>query len=120
MTTTPFAGTPPHRTDKPWTEAIKGGATTPLTAARPPSQPDHPFETHNPFTTLQTTHDNSTDDGSGQSANILLTPADGDIVATVTVLDDIVANVDDAWDITTIGTITAQTNRVNAAAPNGT
>ncbi len=120
MTTTPFAGTPPHRTNKPWTKAVKGGATTPLTAARPPSQPDHPFATHNPFTTLQPTHDDSTDDGSGQSANILLMPADGDIVVTVAVLDDIVANLDGARNIATIGTIAAQTNGVGAAAPDGT
>ena len=76
----------------------------------PPPQPDHPLETHNPFTTLQTTHDDSTDDGSGQSANILLTPADGNIVATVKVLDNIVANLDGARDVATIRTIEAQTN----------
>jgi hypothetical protein len=120
MTTTPFPGTPPHCTDKPWTEAVRGGATTPLATARSPSQPDHPFDTHNPFTTLQPPHDDSTDDGSGQSANILLTPADGDIVATVSVLNNIVANVDGARDIATIGTIAAQMNRVDAAAPNST
>ena len=92
MATTPFIGTPPHCTNKPWTEAVKRGATTPLTAARPPPQPDHPFETHNPFTTLNSTHEDSTDNGSGQSNNILLTPADGNVVATVGVIGNIVPN----------------------------
>lgn len=104
MTTTPSAGTPPHCTDKPWTKAVRGDATTQLAAARYPSQPNHPFETTNPFATLQPPHDDSTDDGSGQSANILLTPADGDIVATVAVFDDIATNVDGARAIATIGT----------------
>jgi hypothetical protein len=73
---TPFVGTPPHCTDKPWTEVVKKGATTPLTAARASPKPNHPFETTNQFTTLHSTHD-STDDGSGQSDDILLMPADG-------------------------------------------
>ena len=115
MTTTPFAGTPPHCTDKPWTKAVRGGATTPLAAARSPSQPDQPFATHNPFTTLQPPHDDSTDNGSGHSTDILLTPADSDIVATVAA-----ATVDSAWDFATVGTIAAPTNQVAAAAPNGT
>ena len=118
MATTPSVGTPPHRTDKPWTEAVKGGAMTPLTAARPPPQPNHPFETHNPFTTLLSTHNNSMDDGSGQSDNILLTPADGDVTTTVGVLGENVANLDGACDVATVGPITigairAQTNGVD-------
>jgi hypothetical protein len=97
---TPFVGTPPHRTDKPWTEVVKKCATTPLTAARASPKPNHPFETTNQFTTLRFTHDDSTDDGSDQSDDILLTPADGD--ATVTL--------DGARNIAADGTIAAQTD----------
>ena len=77
---TPFVGTPPHHTDKPWTEVVMTGVTTPLTAARPSSKPAHPFKTTNQFTPLSSTNDDSTDDGSGQSGDKLLTPADGDVV----------------------------------------
>ena len=59
------------------------GATTPLTAARTSPKPDHPFETTNQFTTLSSMHDDSTDDGSGQSDDILLTPADGDVAVSL-------------------------------------
>ena len=48
------------------------------------------------------------------SADILLTPADGDIVATVTVFDNIAPNLDGARN-----TIAAPTNRVDAAATDG-
>jgi hypothetical protein len=83
MANTPFVGTPPHRTNKPWTKVVKKGATTPLMATRASPKPNHPFETTNQFTTLHSTHDNSTDDGSGQSDDILLTPADGDTAVTL-------------------------------------
>ena len=80
-----FVGTPPHRTDKPWTEVVTKGAMTPLTAGRTSLKPDHPFDTTNPFTPLCSTHestqDDLTDDGSGQSDDVLLTPADGDDTA---------------------------------------
>ena len=82
---TPFVGTPPHRTDKPWTEVVTKGAMTPLTAGRTSLKPDHPFDTTNPFTPLcsthKSTHDDLMDDGSGQSNDVLLTPADGDDTA---------------------------------------
>ena len=83
MANTPFLGTPPHRTDEPWTEVVTKGAMTPLTAARPSPKPDHPFETTNQFTPLSSTHDDSTDDGSGQSDDILLMQKDGDIAVTL-------------------------------------
>ena len=79
----PFDGTPPHRTDKPWTKVVKTGATTPLTAAQPSPKPNHPFENTNQFTPLSPTHDDSRDDGSDQSDAILLTPADGDVAVTM-------------------------------------
>ena len=78
---TPFISTPPHRTNKPWTKVVTKGATTPLTAAQTSLKPDHPFNTTNPFTPLCSTHDDLMDDGSGQSDDVLLTPADGDDTA---------------------------------------
>ena len=81
MATTPSVGTPPHRTEE-WAKAATTGATTPLLDARPPPKPDHPFETPNPFATLGTTNNDLMDDGSGHSDAILLTPTDGDVVAS--------------------------------------
>ena len=100
MANTPFVGTPPHRTDKPWTEVVTKGAMTPLTAAQTSPKPDHPFKTTNQFTTLCSTHDDSTDDGSGQSDDILLTPADGDIAVKL----------DGARNIAAVGAIAARTD----------
>jgi uncharacterized protein Yka (UPF0111/DUF47 family) len=94
MANTPFVGTPPHRTNKPWTEVVTKGATTPLTAARTSPKPDHPFETTNQFTTLCSTHDNSTDDGSGQS------DIDGDVAVTL----------DSTRNIAAVGAIEARTD----------
>ena len=96
---TPFVGTPPHRTDKPWTEVVTG-VMAPLTAARPSSKPAHHFETTNQFTPLSSTNDDSTDDGSGQSGDLLLTPADGDVVVQL----------DGARTIAAVATIAARTD----------
>ena len=76
------------------------GVTTPLTAARPSSKPAYPFETTNQFTPLSSTNNNSTDDGSGQSGDILLTPADGDVVVQL----------DGARKIAAVATIAARTD----------
>jgi hypothetical protein len=95
----PFVGTPPHCTDKPWTEVVTKGATTPLKAARPSPKPDHPFETTNQFTPLSS-HDDLMDDGSGQSDDILLMPADGDAAVTL----------DGAGNIAAVVAITARTD----------
>ena len=103
MAKTPFVGTPLHRINKPWTEAVRKCATTPLAAARALPKPDYPFKTPNPFNTLHSTHYKSTGDGSGQSDNILLTPADGDVVVTL----------DGACDVATAGVIAAQTDGVD-------
>ena len=99
----PFVGTPPHRTNKPWTKVVTKGATTPLTAARTSPKPDHPFKTTNQFTTLCSTHNNSADNGSGQS------DIDGDVAVTL----------DSARNIATVGAIEARTDGtdpINTAA----
>ena len=72
--TTTTVGTPSHRTDKPWTEVVKG-ASTPRNAATAPPKPDHPFESDNPYTSLRPPHDDLPDDGSRRSED-LLTPED--------------------------------------------
>ena len=117
---TPFVGTPPHRTDKPWTKVVMKDVTTPLTAARPSPKPDHPFETTNQFTPLSSTHDDLTDDGSGQSDDILLTPADGDVVVTldgarnIAAVVTIAARTDDTDPLSTAAT--DDTDPINTAA----
>ena len=72
--TTTTVDTPSHRTDKPWTEVVKG-ASTPRAAATAPPKPDHPFESDNPYTTLRPPHDDLPDDVSRRSEE-LLTPED--------------------------------------------
>ena len=108
MTNTPFVGTPPHRTDKAWTKVVMKGMTTPFTTAQPSPKPDHPFETTNQFTTLYSTHNDSTDDGSGQSDDIILTPADGDIAVTSDGTSNIAA-------VVAIATRTDGTDPINTA-----
>ena len=73
--TAPTVDTPPHRTDKPWTEVAKG-ASTPRAAALAPPSPDHPYESANQFTSLRQTEDDGSDDGSHRSGEVLLTPGD--------------------------------------------
>ncbi len=94
---TPSSGTPPHRTEE-WTEASSTSATTPLTAAQAPPKPDRPFESANQFQRLQP--DESSDDGSHNSAMLLLTPADRDDAIPTPPAEDIVGAIgDEAGDI---------------------
>ncbi len=93
-------------------------------------KPDHPFETTNQFTTLSSTHDDSTDDGSGQFDDILLTPADGDVTVTLDGACNIAADVaiaartdgtdpiDTAATLASVGEIAVQPD--DAAAPHST
>jgi len=69
---TPSVTTLSHRTDKPLNEVAKG-ASTPRDAALAPPQPDHPFKSANQFTSLRSADDDSSDDGSCRSTE-LLTP----------------------------------------------
>jgi hypothetical protein len=74
------------------------GATTPLADAQAQPTPDRPFESANQFQHLQP--DESSDDGSHNSAALLLTPADGDdAIPTPTAKDIVGAIGDGAGDI---------------------
>ena len=69
------AGSPKTSPYTPWTDVVKTRTKTPIALARAPTNPAHPFEDANQFDPLRPTHDDS-DDGSGHSGDILLTPPD--------------------------------------------